>query len=413
MLVPLTNFERNFLSCFKKIIFFRFHIIMLKILASSFNIWRSTQLAIILGIFSSRYVVAQATPASPQVLELIPGWNLIPIPSEQSLLLISLRNALHLPGTSADKSENLIVVWGYQPSENGSAPGTSKTYQPKVASFPSDLTYLNSDLGYWIRVAKHSELRLADHSGNGALYLNAGWNLIEFSSGSLDQNESQDLASVFGPRLDRIPQVWTFDTSLQRFSGYGITAVPQLKELSVTKPGLGYWVYELEPITIIPKPYTALPGDADASPLEPEVAFSAVEFTELPNLSDYVGTQIHKVRTASEDVDLDLNANGIIDRPFTQNTLKFDVGVDRKVTTIGNNGTGLANWTLVNTVPWLFNAQADAKTYPGNAGRPKTASGAVASDRIKGSTGGRLLTEFDDLDLVNRPIAATNWVLCI
>ena len=33
--------------------------------------------------------------------------------------------------------------------------------------------------------------------------------------------------------------------------------------------------------------------------------------------------------------------------------------------------------------------------------------------RINGATGGRPLTEFDNLGLANRPIAATNWILRI
>lgn len=282
---------------------------------------------------------------------------------------------------TVDESQRLIEVWAYQPSGNPSIPGTWQTYQPKVAGFPSDLTTLQPGRGYWVNVSQFAQARLSGARWDGSVSLQTGWNLVGFPGLSLAQDEAQDLNSVFGVNLARVPQAWTFDTALQRFSGYDVTAVPQLKELNLIKPGSGYWIYALEPLAIVPQPYVALPGDADASPLEPEVAFAAVEFPGLPNPSEYVGTQIRKVRPGSEDVALDLNANGIIDGPFTQNVLKFDVGVDRKVLTVGNNGAGLVNWTLANSVPWLFTAAPDAKAYPADAGRPKTASGVVSADR--------------------------------
>jgi subtilisin-like proprotein convertase family protein len=349
------------------------------ILSGSRNAVRVVSCVLSLGLGVQ---VGQAQQPSSQVIDLRSGWNLVSIQVGGSLSSAAFRASLDDPATSAiDESQRLIEVWSYEPSGNPSIPGTWQTYQPKVAGFASDLAVLQPGRGYWVNVSQFAQARFSGARWDGSVSLQTGWNLVGFPGLSLAENEAQDLTSVFGVNLARVPQVWTFDTSLQRFSGYDITAVPQLKELNLIKPGSGYWIYALEPLVVVPQPYVALPGDADASPLEPEVAFSAVEFPGLPNPSDYVGTQIRKVRPGSEDVALDLNANGIIDSLFTQNTLKFDVGVDRKVITIGNNGTGLANWTLENTVPWLFTAQADAKTYPGNAGRPKTASGVVSADR--------------------------------
>jgi subtilisin-like proprotein convertase family protein len=345
-------------------------------------IWRPIlSLAFALALLSNS-LLAQSNSANNQLIDLTPQWNLVSIQVGNFISVEDFVSSLDNPATpTANESERLIEIWSYQPSGNPNIPGTWQTYQPKVAGFPSDLSTLQPGRGYWVNVSQFAQARLTGARWDGSVSLQTGWNLVGFPGLSLTTDEAQDLTSVFGLQLSRIPQLWTFDTSLQRFSGYDITAVPQLKELNLIKPALGYWVYALEPIVITAQPYVALPGDADASPLEPEVAFNAVEFPALPNPAQYVGTQIRKVRNASEDADFDLNGNKIIDSAFTQDTLKFDVGVDRKVITVGNNGTGLANWVLANDVPWLFTAAADAKAYPGNAGRPKTASGVVSADR--------------------------------
>lgn len=351
-------------------------------MASTLFVWESVIAiaTILLILASSNFCLAQQ-PAS-QNIDLRPGWNLISIQVGGSINSAAFRASLDDPATAAvDESQRLIEVWAYQSSGNPSVPGTWQTYQPTVPGFPSDLSTMQPGRGYWVNVSQFAQARLSGARWDGSVSLQTGWNLVGFPGLSLAQDEAQDLNSVFGVNLARVPQAWTFDTSLQRFSGYDVTAVPQLKELNLIKPGSGYWIYALEPLVIVPQPYVALPGDADASPLEPEVAFAAVEFLGLPNPSDYVGAQIRKVRPGSEDVALDLNANGIIDGPFTQNVLKFDAGVDRKVLTVGNNGAGLVNWTLANSVPWLFTAAPDAKAYPANAGRPKTASGVVSADR--------------------------------
>ncbi|MFZ4767905.1 MAG: hypothetical protein ACOYMN_23400, partial [Roseimicrobium sp.] len=338
------------------------------------------RLLLALGIPSAGTCLAQQS--ATQVIDLNPGWNLISIQVGGSITATAFKAALdNLATPMVDESTRLIEVWGYQPSASSSVPGSWQTYQPTVAAFPSDLAFMQPGRGYWVNVSQFAQARLSGVRWDAAVSLQTGWNLVGFPGLDLSTDEAQDLTSVFGSHLSRIPQVWTFDTSLQRFSGYDITAVPQLKELNLIKPAQGYWVYALEPIVITAQPYVALPGDADASPLETEVAFSATDFPSLPNPAQYVGTQIRRVRNASEDVPFDLNGNKIIDSAFTQDTLKFDVGVDRKVITAGNNGTGLANWALANAVPWLFTAAADAKAYPGNAGRPKTASGVVSADR--------------------------------
>lgn len=314
-----------------------------------------------------------ATPT--QVISLNAGWNLVSIQVGSPVTPAQFKTAMLHP-------DRLQQVWGYVLSGNPAIPGHWNAYRanPPVG-FQSDLNLIESGRGYWVQVSQATVVTLTGSPWDGSLDLVAGWNLIGFPGAGLAADEVQDLPSVFGANLASIQQVWTHENDTKRFVGYDLAAIPALRELNQIKPGMGYWIYATQPLLIQPGPYVILPGDADASPLEPEVDFVAAQFPGLPNASEYAGTQIRKVRPGSEDAAFDLNGNGIIDTIFTQSHLKFDVGVDRKVITIGNNGTGLANWVLSNNVDWLFTAAPDGKAYPGNAGRPKTASGVVSADR--------------------------------
>jgi subtilisin-like proprotein convertase family protein len=279
-------------------------------------------------------------------------------------------------------ASRLKQIWGYEAGGSPTAPGTWRFFRTDVTpGLPNDLALIEPGRAYWVQLSQPADLVLTGPAWSGAVALSPGWNLVGFPGIDLAEDEAQDFASVFGGHLGSIQQVWTHENDSKRFVGYDLTAIPALRELNQVKPGMGYWIYATAPLSIQPGPYVAIPGDADASPLEPEVDFVPAQFPGLPNAAEYSGSHIRKVRPGSEDAPLDLNGNGIIDSPFTQNTLKFDVGVDRKVITVGNQGTGLANWVLSNSVPWLFTASPDENTYPGNVGRPKTASGVVSAER--------------------------------
>ncbi len=331
-------------------------------------------LALIISYLLSHTACAQAESATQQI-SLHAGWNLVSLQvGNAPVPVATFSSALSTPN-------NLIEIWGYQPSGSISTPGQWKSFQPKLAGYPSDLPTLSQGKGYWVNVSQATTLSLEDVPWDGTLTLQPGWNLVGFPGLSRDASEVQELSSVFGTAFSRVSQVWTFNTSTQRFSGYDLTAIPQLKDLAAVSPGQGYWVNALETVTLVPSPYVSLPPDADASPLETEVLYQATDFPVNTNHTPYIGTQIRKVRPGSEDVSLDLNGNGILDSYLTQDTLLFDVGVDRKSITIGNNGTGVVNWQIINDVPWLYTAEPDAKTFPANVGRPKIAAGVVSSER--------------------------------
>lgn len=319
---------------------------------------------------------AQAPDEQTQEIQLNAGWNLISLQVGSGLTPIQFQTSL---GADASK---LRAIWGFGTTETpGLAPWQWKFHRTDPGH-PNDLLMLEPGKGYWVDVAGSCRATVVGVPWDGNLEIRAGWNLIGFPGFGLDVNEKQELASVFGSHYGRVTQVWAWDAAGgQRFVGYDRTAIPLLNGLDTIANGKGYWIYALEDFTLSPAPYLALPQDADASPLETAVPFSAPEFPALPNPADYVGTDIRKVRPGSEDVPFDLNGNGIIDTPFTQDTVRFGVGIDRQVITLGNSGSGLANWALENAVPWLYTAPEDRKTFPGNVGRPKGGHGVVSTDR--------------------------------
>ncbi|MDB6004575.1 MAG: hypothetical protein JWR15_1562, partial [Prosthecobacter sp.] len=322
-----------------------------------------------------------AQQSATQVIDLQPGWNLISIQVGGPITPAFFKGKLDNPiTTTVDESQRLIEVWSYQPSGNPSLPGSWLTYQPQVAGFASDLTSIEPGKGYWVNVSQFTQSTLTGTRWDGAVALQTGWNLVGFPGLDLSVNEANDPSSVFGTSFSRINQVWTFDTSLQRFSGYDVTAIPVLKELNSIRPAHGYWVYALEPVVLTPLPYVALPGDADGAPLQSEELFSAADARwRGSNPAAYVNAMVRYAGTGDTDPagdgnstghqtdSYDLNGNGILDTPFTQDTLLFEVGVNQKVITLGNNGGGLASWTLQNSITWL-------------ATNPSSAAGVVSTD---------------------------------
>ena len=178
-------------------------------------------------------VVFAAGPTTTQTISLFSGWNLISIQIGDGPLSVgNFRAALGDPA-------RLVEIWGYEPSSDPSVPGTWRTYQPQLAAFPNDLAELQPGRGYWVQTSQATTATLTGPAWTGSMSLSAGWNLVGFGVLKLGTNESQDLASVFGSTFDRVTQVWTFDSSSQRFAGYDLTAIPAVKTLSNINPGTG------------------------------------------------------------------------------------------------------------------------------------------------------------------------------
>lgn len=326
--------------------------------------------------------------AATQTIELRAGWNLISLQvGESPIPAASFRTSLANPAA-------LTEVWGYDASGDPTRPGTWRTYQPALEpGFPSDLSSLSPGRGYWVNVSARTTLSLGDANTpvwSGGHTLAPGWNLVGFAGLATDSTEQQDLASVFGPAFDRVPQVWSFDAAAQRFVGYDTTAIPALRTLATVTPGSAYWVYALEATSLTPAPFLALPQDADESPLQPEEFFSAAKAgSGAPVVSnpaaylDSTGQPLSVRYRGPEDVSFDLNNNGIIDDPFTQDTLVFQPGIDAQVISIGNEAAGLFPWSItkVGSIPWLRFDTASTDAPAAFADLPASASGTVSAER--------------------------------
>ena len=272
-----------------------------------------------------------AVPNATQNIPLSSGWNLVSIQVGQSYAVADVRQNL---------SNRLVSVWGYD-----AATRSWQSYQPGKADFPNDLAALVPGRGYWIQVSQSCTLNLTGAVWSGTTTLLPGWNLVGFPGLALGENEQLDLASIFRDQLSRLPQMWTWEGgTAQRFVGKDDVARPPITDLSSIQPGKGYWVYSLDTIQLTPIPAIALPADTDVSPLAEEVPYTGGDPLYVGQLVRYAGT---------EDAASDLNHNGILDSPYTQDTLIFPEGVSQQGITIANTGAGLMNWSVDDEVSWL------------------------------------------------------------
>jgi len=322
--------------------------------------------------------LSAAEPTATQTITLNAGWNLISIQIGTSPLPIATFQS------SLSDSSRLVEVWGLTPSGNPAVPGVWQSYQPQVPLFPSDLTAIQQGRGYWVNVSQTTTLTLSGIPWNGSVSLAKGWNFVGFPGVGLGKDEVQELSAVFGSSFDRIQQVWTHDTSTGLFKGYDLTAIPALNDLTSVSPGKGYWVYSISDTTIslTPQPYVALPADSDASPPQAAEAFQATDTRWLgSNPAKYTGKTVRYRAGNASDTPFDLNANGILDDPTTQDTVLFEIASEAVSLTVGNTGAGALTWQLENNVSWIFTAPADPQRYPGNLGRPRTAAGTVSTEK--------------------------------
>jgi hypothetical protein len=243
------------------------------------------------------------------------------------------------------QTNGVLQIWGYDAS--------SRTWQFYKSNSLSTLNQLLPGRGYWVQVTRPNALILSGSIWSGPINLVPGWNLVGFPGLTFDPTEQLDLNSVFRGQLMSVPRVWGYESGTsQRFVGYDTLTLPSITELKALQPGKGYWVYALNSITLTPIPAFALAADSDIAPLQLDELFTATD-------SRYHGTngaaylnQI--VRFAGpEDALPDLNHNGILDAPFTQDTLLFQSGINQQNITIANIGAGLLNWSIESTSAWL------------------------------------------------------------
>ncbi|GEM_PF-1864648 len=298
--------------------------------------------------------VNAAEPEFQQEFVLPVGWNLISIQVGDAPIPVETFRSAFVDG-------EIQQIWGYVPGASASTPGIWNFFRaPALPALSNEITHLEQGKGYWVKVGGARALGMLEGPvWSGSITLKPGWNLVGFPGLSRDESEQQELSSVFGSSFDRIQQLWTFDAIAQGMIGYDQSALPAVEDVKTIESGKGYWVYSIEAadLSLQPEGVLALIQDADASPLQAEEeGFSDSD-------SRWTGTaaqaallaQEETVRFAGpEDAEFDLNANGVLDGPFTQDQLLFEVGVDRKVISISNRGVGLFPWSVDDSsIPWL------------------------------------------------------------
>jgi hypothetical protein len=305
--------------------------------------WRQFLIAALLLCASARETTAAAPPQT-QTIWLNSGWNLISIQiGDMGWSVEQVRSAL-------GSSNALQAVWGYEPVAR-----SWQTWQASPASYPSDLTVILPGRGYWVKVAQSTTLTLSGPLWSGPVNLVPGWNLTGFPGLSTENEPQFDLNLVLRGQFASTGPIWTFQGgTAQQFLGYDTGAYPAVTSLKGIQSGSGYWVYSSNSNTLNPVLQVASEADTDVSPLQVEQIFPAGDTNyHGKNYGIYVG-QI--VRFAGpEDVPYDLNHNGILDSPYTQDTMLFPTGVNQKNLSIANIGSGLMTWFVETpTDSWLF-----------------------------------------------------------
>ncbi len=309
--------------------------------------------ALSLALFTLVAWVSTAAPAptpQTQAIPLYTGWNLISVQVGNSLSMPQFQNALQTPGA-------LQEVWAYEAINSAWL-----TYQAATPSYPHELTNVAPGRGYWVKVGQNTSLIVTGATWSGGVTLIPGWNLIGFPGLGADAVQGLEFSSVLRTNLNRIPQVWTFEGGApQQFVGYDSSALPPITNLFTIESGQGYWVYSLDLISLAPSPQIILPGDIDIPPLQVVELFE-IGRTNNPGMTNefrgsnadvYAGTMVKFVGPEDIAAGTDLNGNGILDDPFTQDTLIFKEGINQQLITIANDSVSVIDWLAFSDIPWL------------------------------------------------------------
>lgn len=279
-----------------------------------------------------------AQPSHTQIIPLTTGWNLVSFQVGGPLTISDFMSHLQTNG--------LLAIYTMDP-------GSKSWFFWKSNAPLSTLDTLYPQRGYWVQISRPNSLTLTGPISNHTNQLSPGWNLVGFPGLTFDPTEQLDLTSVFRNQLGSVPRIWRFDGGTsQRFVGYDTLMLPAVTELKAVEPGKGYFVYCTTELLLTPLPTIALAADSDVSPLQPEEIFDPSDPRfHGANPGDYLDKLVRF--SAGEDTGLDLNANGILDSPFTQDTMLFGSGMNQQHITIANVGNGLMNWSLASASGWV------------------------------------------------------------
>ncbi len=157
-------------------------------------------------------------------LGLQPGWNLISLP-------------INIENTSIDAFLNKISgkyesIWSWD---------IQNEWKKNIYNAPywlNDLKEIQPGKGYWVKMLSQATINISGQKLNDYnIQLSKGWNLVGFNS--LTQMTVNDALSSITGYYDSI---WGYDPQLSNWKKLIIGAPSQVNNLSVLKPGEGYWI---------------------------------------------------------------------------------------------------------------------------------------------------------------------------
>ena len=151
-------------------------------------------------------------------LNLLNGWNLISLSKQPANTDIET-----VLDSIVDKYES---VWAY-------INGQWKSHDPEQPFF-SDLTTMETGIGYWVRMKEAAELTVSGFEPSGTIVLAHGWNLVGYN-GSEVKDMEKALESING----KVVSVWSYVNG--QWKSYDPDQ-PFFSDLNNMTPGVGYWI---------------------------------------------------------------------------------------------------------------------------------------------------------------------------
>jgi subtilisin family serine protease len=153
------------------------------------------------------------------------GWNLVALPLEP----VS-DGTSRIFGSAVDEIE---AVWGYK----------NRTWQNHTPDLPelSDLKTLQSGHGYWIKAKAPVSVTVEGVLNETSIPLSTGWNLI-----GIDSLHEKTIAHFLAGVDEQVISVRGYKNGVWQVYD---TRFPELSDLEMMEPGVGYWINTSGPCT--------------------------------------------------------------------------------------------------------------------------------------------------------------------
>jgi hypothetical protein len=175
------------------------------------------------------YLRSQYAPDSQNVqsIQLFEGWNLF---------------SLSVKPASSDVKEVLASIEGKYKTV-WTKNGDRWRWYVSEAPNSSNLRKIEAGVGYWINMRESAILTLEGEPCDVEVKLHEGWNLVGYP-----RRETLDVRSFLEPLKGKYRSIWENDP-VTGWRWY-IPGSPVSNNLSIVRPGFGYWIDVIEPCTL-------------------------------------------------------------------------------------------------------------------------------------------------------------------